>query len=1252
MTEARGYDELTLLDEHRLKGRRSDAAAYERARKRRERRQAAVPSPIAYPDDLPISARRDELLAAIRENQVVIVAGETGSGKSTQLPKMCLELGRGVRGAIAHTQPRRLAARTIAERIADELGVPLGAAVGYAVRFHDRSSADTLLRVMTDGLLLAEIARDRLLRRYDTVIVDEAHERSLNIDFLLGYLKSILPKRPDLKVIITSATIDVERFSEHFDGAPVIEVSGRTYPVEVRYRPLGEGADEIDAIGDAVQELQSAGRGDVLVFLSGEREIRDAADALRGSLGAEAEILPLFARLSSREQQRVFRPGNGNRVVLATNVAETSLTVPGVRSVVDVGTARVSRYSARLKVQRLPIEPVSQASADQRKGRCGRTADGICIRLYSEEEFAERPRFTDPEIRRTNLGSVILQMAALGLGEIEAFPFLEPPDRRQIGDGVNLLIELGALTADRSLTPLGRRLARLPVDPRMGRMVLEADRLGCAEEVVVIAAALSIQDPRERPFEERAQADASHARFADEDSDFLAYLNLWRYLERQADALSRSQFRKTLKSEYIHYLRVREWQDLVERLRAAAREVDVHFEPGRTGERRDIGVALLSGLLSHIGLRDKARGDYTGARGARFAIFPGSGLAKKSPDWIVAAELLETSRLWGVTVARIDRRWIEPLAGSLVRREISEPRWDERRAGVVATERVTLYGLPIVAGRRVDYGRIDPALSRELFIRRALVDGEWDAGHEFLAENRRRVAEVEALEERSRQRGLLASDEVLHDFFAARIPEDVVSGRHFDRWWRDARHEDPDRLTYPRALLQAGAADDDGRPSTWKQGDLELRLTYRFEPGAPDDGVTVHVPLVALGSVRDVGFDWLVPALREELVTTLIRGLPKEQRRLLVPAPEVAKLVVEALRPRQGRIVDQVAEQLGRLRGVRVTGEEIDTTKLPPHLRLTFSIEDDRGAVLARGDDLTEVRDGLRPQLRAELTAATAGLERTGLTEWPGEDTLPELVTLPGTGGAVRGYPALVDEGETAGVRVMETPAAAAISMRAGTLRLLALTVSTRARSAADRLDNPAKLTLAASGNLDALLGDVTRAALAALLDEGGGPVRDDAGWARLRSRVVNEIDPAVRRALIATVDVLAAAEEARQALAGPPSDALRPARLDVAAQIGRLTHDGFVSASGIERLPDVARYLRAATYRLQRIADNLSVDRDRMATIHQLEAEVRAAPPGPAREKARWLLEELRVSYFAQPLGVRGPASAKRVRTTLKPST
>ena len=837
---------------------------------------AALPA-IAYPPELPVSAHREELLEAICDHQVVVVAGETGSGKTTQLPKLCLELGR---ERIAHTQPRRLAARTVAARIAEELRVPLGEAVGYAVRFRDRSRADTRVRLMTDGLLLAEIRRDRLLGRYDTLIVDEAHERSLNIDFLLGYLVRILPRRPDLRVVVTSATIDPERFSRHFGTAPIVEVSGRTYPVEVRYRPVEDpDRDQEDAIADACDELLREGPGDVLVFLSGEREIRDTADVLTGRL-AGVDVLPLYARLSASDQQKVFRPHSKRRVVLATNVAETSLTVPGIRYVVDPGTARISRWSPRLKVQRLPIEPISQASADQRKGRCGRTSDGICIRLYDEEDFEQRPRFTDPEILRTSLASVILQMAAIGLGRIEDFPFMDPPDRRQVRDGIRLLEELGALDARGRLTKLGRRLADLPVDPRMARMVLEADRLGCAEEVTVIAAALSIQDPRERPSEQTAQADQLHARFADEDSDFLAYLNLWRHLRELQRTLSSSQFRKRCLAEHLHHLRIREWQDLVQQLRESAKGVGVRFN--RTpADPADVHRAVLSGLLSHIGLKDPRGREYQGARGARFAIFPGSGLFKKPPSWVMVAELVETTRLWGRTAARIDPGDVEPLAGHLLKRTYSEPRWDPRRGSVVATERVTLYGLPIVTDRTVQYGRIDPVLSRELFIRRALVEGDWEARHAFMAENARRVEEVEALEHRARRRDILAGDQARFAFFDARIPEDVVSAAHFDRWWRDRRREAPDLLTYTRDVLvdaDAAAINDREWPATWKQGELTLDLSYRFEPGAENDGVTVHVPLQLLGSVRADRFEWLVPGLREELVTTLIRGLPKELR--------------------------------------------------------------------------------------------------------------------------------------------------------------------------------------------------------------------------------------------------------------------------------------------------------------------------------------------------------------------------------------
>jgi ATP-dependent helicase HrpA len=1222
------HPDVTIRDAHRLGGR--TGPELERAQARYARRLAAVPV-VSYPPELPVSARRDELLEVIRDNQVVVVAGETGSGKTTQLPKICLELGRGVRGSIAHTQPRRLAARTIAERIAEELDVALGEAVGYAVRFNDRSSEHTLLRLMTDGLLLAEIGRDRLLRRYDTIIVDEAHERSLNVDFLLGYLKRILPDRPDLKLIITSATIDPQRFAAHFDDAPVVEVSGRTYPVEVRYRPLEDDDDQADAITAAVGEVP----GDVLVFLSGEREIRDTAEALQGRV--DAEVLPLYARLAASEQQRVFHPtGSTRRIVLATNVAETSLTVPGIRSVVDPGLARISRYSARLKVQRLPIEPVSQASADQRKGRCGRTSDGVCVRLYSEEDFAERPRFTDPEILRTNLASVLLQMAALGLGAVEDFPFLDPPDARQIRDGVNLLFELGAFDEERRLTPLGRRLARLPVDPRFGRMILEAGGRGCAREVCVIAAGLAIQDPRERPTHARAQADASHARFAGEDSDFLAYLKLHTYVREQRRALTGNQFRKRLKAEHLHYLRVREWQDLAGQLRTASRAVGVQFNEG-DAEPREIHQALLAGLLSHVGMRDKGergggpasgskgasdrprhpRTEYVGARGARFAIFPGSGLAKKQPDWIMAAELVETARLWGREVARIDPKWIEPLAGHLVRREHADPRWDERRAGVVATERLSLYGLPIGSKTVAHH-------DRDLFIRRALIEGDWHARHAFLAENRRRIEEVEAIEERTRQRGLLVTDDVLADFFAARIPADVASGAAFDRWFRE---QDPELLVYPRELLRASGADGAGRPETWKQGELVLPLTYRFEPGAPDDGVTAHVPLAALPELRDVGFDWLVPALREELVTALLRGLPKDKRRPLAPMPDTVRRVTEALRPRKGRLVGQVAALVG------LTEADFAGVELPPHLRMTFAVEDPSGATVAFGDDLAALREQVRPLLRASLGAAARDIEQTGLRDWPA-GAFPRTLELPG----VVGFPALVDEGEAVALRVLESPAAQTAAHRGGVSRLLRLALPAP----------PAPTDLAFATAEPGLVTDIADAVADELVakglpfqplgDEGGGLPWDAAGWRALRGDAAGRWAGANRRAQQATADVLRAAADVRTAIERRSGDALRETRLDVARQLGRLLHPGFVSAAGVARLPDLFRYLQAAERRLERAPDALAQDRDRMATLRELEAL------GPDR----WLLEELRVSYYAPALARPG-VSAKRVRQSVQ---
>ncbi len=1271
-------DELTLRDAEMLRRRRRrdpraglDATELAAARARIARRRATVPE-LTYPAQLPVTGRRADLLAAIGGHQVVIVAGETGSGKTTQLPKLCLELGRGVRGAIAHTQPRRLAARAGAERVADELGLEVGGAIGYAMRFHERASEDTLVRFVTDGLLLAEVQRDRMLLRYDTIIVDEAHERSLNIDFLFGYLGRLLPLRPELKLIVASATIDAERFSRHFGDAPVVEVSGRTYPVEVRYRPLAAAGDHgssdpIEAIGDAVEELLRDGPGDVLVFQSGEREIRDTAEALTGRLGPRVEVLPLYARLSHAEQRRVFAPHGGRRVVLATNVAETSLTVPGIGSVVDPGTARISRYSGRLKVQRLPIEPISQASADQRTGRCGRTADGICVRLYSEEDFAGRPEFTEPEILRTSLAAVLLQMAALGLGEVEDFGFIDPPDRRQVRDGIVLLEELGAFDPAapdpaHRLTPLGRRLARLPVDPRLGRMVLEADRLGCAAEVIVIAAGLSIQEPRERPVDQRAAADEQHARFANDESDFLGQLNLWRHLTDQREALSGNQFRKRCRTEFLHYLRVREWQDLVTQLRQAARAADVSInrEPA---EPDAVHRALLAGLLSQVGLRNPSRRDYDGPRGARFAIFPGSALARRPPSWLMVAELVETGRLWGRTAARIRPEWIEPLAGHLLRRSYDDPHWDRRRGAVVATERATLYGLPVVAGRRIAYHRIDPAFAREQFIRRALIDGDWDAEHEFRDHNRRLVAEVEALEHRARRRDILVGDEALFAFFDARIPAGVVSAAHFERWWSRRRGRARHELDFTRELLvdpgARGALDPGARPDAWRQDDLVLPLTYRFDPGSEHDGVAVEVPLAALARLRPDGFDWLVPGLREELVTALIRTLPKDLRRPLVPVPALAAEVVVGLRPRRGPLGAALARELERLRGARIPAGAFDASRLPPHLKMTFRAVDEQGEPLGEDTDLERLREALRPRLRAALAQATLGLERHGLVAWT-LGTLPRTVELPGTGGAVRAFPALADEGTSVGVLVLDTEEAQRAAMRAGTRRLLRLTVPSPARAAERGLSGPATLTLAAAphGSLAAVIEDASAAAIDSLVDAAGGAAWNEADFAALRDRVAAGLPAATAEVLAAVVAILDARAAVHRRLAAlAPDAALAPARLDVAAQLGGLVHPGFAAAAGVARLPDVLRYVEGAARRLERLPGGRAQDADRMRTIGELEDEHRrrvAGWPGdrplpPALGEAGWMLQELRVSQFAQGLGVRGPVSAKRIRRALE---
>ena len=1320
--------ELMLRDQHRLRrrieraaGLRGDglrerelakiAADLDTAAERTQMRRQSVPA-ISYPVELPVSQRRNEIAAAIRDHQVVIIAGETGSGKTTQLPKICLELGRGVTGQIGHTQPRRLAARTVAERIADELGVQLGSAIGYKVRFTDSSSDNTLVKLMTDGILLTELQHDRRLLRYDTLIIDEAHERSLNIDFILGYVHRLLPSRPDLKVIITSATIDPQRFSQHFCDAPIIEVSGRTYPVEVRYRPLApegedpaalraEPRDQVQAITDAIDELRGEGPGDILVFLSGEREIRDTADALTGGGNAGLEVLPLYARLSAAEQHRVFEPHHGRRVVLATNVAETSLTVPGIKYVIDPGTARISRYSNRTKVQRLPIEPISQASASQRTGRCGRTSDGICIRLYSEADFASRPEFTDPEILRTNLASVILQMAALDLGEVAGFPFIDPPDNRQVTDGVRLLTELGAVRPEgkgaKSLTDIGRKLARLPVDPRLGRMIIEAGRNDCAREVLIIAAALSIQDPRERPADAREAADVQHARFAEPGSDFLSLLNLWDYVRDQQRELSGSAFRRMCRREYLHYLRVREWQDVYGQLRQAARELGITVGPDRTpvlavtpaatvqpahdgptahvaqlaakpgaqvtaripGDLAErIHRSLLAGLLSHIGMRDVTSGErrpgpaeFLGARSARFAIFPDSVLARKPPQWVAVAELVETSRLWARVAARIEPEWAEPLAAHLIKREYSEPHWDGRRGAAMALERVSLYGLPLAAGRRVTLSQIDPVLARELFISCGLVEGDWQTHHTFFHRNRELLAAAEELELRARRRGLVADDAALFAFYDRRIPADVTSARHFDSWWKRARQTEPDLLTLTEAELAGPAAEEvtaQDYPSTWDG----LALSYEFAPGEPGDGVTADVPLAALNQVSADEFSWNVPGLRHELVAELIRTLPKQLRTRFVPAPDVAGHVLTRLDPHRGALVGQLSAELTRIGGVSVPAEAFDVAKLPPHLRLTFRVTDD-GQVLASGKDLGQLRGELRPRLQERLATAAGELTRSGITSWD-FGALEKVFSH----GQVRAYPALRDAGDSVDIVLFETPAQAAESMRKGNRRLLLLQVPSGARAVASRLPTNAKLAMSRHPYRDAgeLVDDCAACAADDIIAQAGGAAWDADGFAALLDAARSSLRAKTADVVSVVARVLGEAHTVEVALDRAKGAPMADAVADMRDQFAGLIYAGFVAETGSHRLPDLVRYLRGMGHRLEKAPADVRRDTGRMDIVQRVSEDHAdtLARLGPDAQRTsdvqavRWMIEELRVSLFAPSIGAAIPVSEQRIRAAL----
>lgn len=1364
-----------------------------------------IPEVITYPEELPVSERRDDIMNAIRDNQVVIIAGETGSGKTTQIPKMCLELGLGEKGLIGHTQPRRLAARSVAERIAEELGQKIGETVGYQVRFTSEVGEHSAIKLMTDGILLAEIQNDKLLRRYSTLIIDEAHERSLNIDFILGYLKRILPQRPDLKVIITSATIDPERFARHFspsyvpgkgivdenlndeereiaeailpdDAPPIIEVSGRTYPVEIRYRPLegeedaylddeevAEDRDPTDAILDAVKELSKEAPGDILIFFSGEREIRDAKDAIEAmvlkSPRLNYEVLPLYARLSLAEQHRVFSPGSRPRIVLATNVAETSLTVPGIKYVIDTGTARISRYSARTKVQRLPIERISQASANQRSGRCGRVSDGIAIRLYSEEDFNSRPEFTDPEILRTNLAAVILQMIAIGVvrepGDISRFPFVQPPASRAINDGVNLLRELGALTErtrrkgrggnnSATLTAIGRAMAAFPVDPRLARMIIEGGRRGCAKEMMVLAAALTIQDPRERPADVRAEADAMHARFVDDTSDFSSFLLLWDYINEQQAALSSSQLRKMCHREYINYLRIREWQDLFAQLREMGRTANIHASGGRdinaSAHEVDIHKSLLTGLLSHVGVKEEREKDskgrtrgpreYLGARGTKFAIFPGSGLFKKGPDWVLSAELVETSRLWARTNAAIEPQWIEEVGKHLISVQYSEPHWSLSSGAAVAYAKGTLFGLTIYADRPVQYARVDAAAAREIFIQSALVEGQWHTQHKFYLRNQRALAEVEELEARLRRRDLRVDDSVLFAFYDARIPAHVTDVRAFDKWWKQARLEDDNFLDFnPEKLINEEAADyDDSQfPRQWVQrtdsGELTLDLRYEYAPtagvggarteAAKRDGVAVQVPILFLNQLSPEPFRWQIPGLRHELVTALIKSLPKAIRRNFVPAPDVARAACAALEedysPATDELLPSLALVLRRLRGVVVEPEAFNWDAVPEHLKMGFQVRNARNKILGEGKDLRALQQQLHKEIRSALadslgasdeamakmvalaqggsgnsggssnasgpaasakkgaknpakgTQAEAGAsggvrEVTGLTAFPADmfpdGAIPRKVQRVIATQAVNGYPALVDEGSSVGLRIFPTEAEQLHAQRRGIIRLLQLQVPSPVRYVSEHLSHKEKIVFTQNphGSIDELIRDCTVAALDHLVPH--TPIFTHAEYSELYEHVRAELIETVFDVTKLVAEILSEATALKKAIKKATSLTTMHAVSDVKAQMENLVYPGFVAQTGYDQLVHIPRYLKAAQVRLTKLGPNLHRDNQLMLTVQDLEDSydnaVKSLPAGTivpdALRRVNWMIEELRVSFFAQELGTAYTVSEKRI--------
>ena len=1298
------------------------AKAIEQSISEKQQKLQNVPK-ISYPDGLPISENAELISQTINDNQVVIIAGETGSGKTTQIPKICLALGRGVEGLIGHTQPRRIAARTVANRIADELNTKLGEQVGYKVRFNDQVTSQSYIKLMTDGILLAEMQKDRLLRQYDTIIIDEAHERSLNIDFILGYLRQILPKRPDLKVIVTSATIDPQRFANHFADksgkpAPVIEVSGRTYPVEMRYRPLNENSEQdnndekassggsyeakdiISGILDAVDELSdvtngSQSQGDILVFLNGEREIRDTALALTKANLRHTQILPLYARLTISEQNRIFKPHTGRNIVLATNVAETSLTVPGIKYVIDPGTARVSRYSYRTKVQRLPIEAISQASANQRAGRCGRVSSGVCIRLYSEDDYLNRPEFTDPEILRTNLATVILQMLALDLGEIGNFPFVEPPDNRNINDGVKLLEELAAVdntvnsnNNHTQLTKSGRLLSKFAIDPRLAKMVLTAIDLGCVEQALIIVSALSIQDPRERPHEKQQAADEKHNRFKDKQSDFISLLNLWQYVNGQQKNLSQNHFRKLCQREFLSYVRLREWQDIFSQLKLTLKEqkitltsVDYQFSlpdiaNGSNEKKQEAAIpsslvpvhqALLSGLLSHLGQQDENR-EFKGARGSKFFIFPGSALSKKPPKWLMSAELVETSRLFARMNARIDPLWIEPLAEHLLKRSYSEPHWEKKQGAVMAFEQVSLYGLSIVTKRKINFNQIEPHTCRELFIREALVNGDCAIKEMFLPHNQSLVASIEALEQKARRKDFLIDEQQLVDFYAEKLPETVICQRSFLAWWKKAKQQNSVLLNFTKEFLLNESSNELSSkeyPDTWQQQNLTLPLAYHFSPGDVDDGISVIIPITLLNQCQDEGFDWLIPALRYDLVVALIKALPKALRRNFVPAPNYAEACLANMNESQGSLVDALAKQLLRMTGVRLPEDTWLGVELPLHLTMNFQIVNEKGELLKQGRNLNLLKSELQGKVKASIKqVAEKGIEKSKLIQWD-FGNLAQSYEKKVANMTIKAFPALVDHNSSVAIELFEQQEHAEQAMLTGISRLILLNIPSPLKYLQEKLPNKAKLGLYFNpfGSIADLLQDCIQAACVHLVKQYlrnnklDHLPRTESDFVLIRDYVRAEISDCVLIAAIKVEQALSLRHDVAKKLKGSVPLNVIQSHGDVKQQSEQLVFKGFVSVSGIEKLDDIIRYLKGTLRRLEKLPIDPNQDRLKLIEVNKavdkydsvLSTQRKDKPVAQEILITKWMIEELRISLFAQSLGTAQPISLKRIINHLK---